>query len=118
MGLSVNEFNHTLNSLFGEKKQFKLLKVSEWRDFDGDDRDIDRRLLGYKYLVADLDMIIKFHIKIEGDTPIITNEEVQSTEVPISVCCPDSIVKFHGPSLFNCDISVTAKKIVLTKQGA
>jgi hypothetical protein len=113
MGLSLGDFNFSLDTLFGMTTQFKLLKVTEWREFDEGKQTGDKKLLGHKYQVADLEKVVKFNVKVEGATPVITNEDVLKATAPIFVTFTKTRASFYGKSLYDCDISVTAESVVI-----
>lgn len=118
MALQVSDFDFTLDSLFGANAQFQLKKVSEWREFGEGNQNEDKKLLGYKYQVANLDLVVKFTVKVESPTPVVSNDEVQKSPNPIYISFTNSRAVFYGKSLYDCDISVTAEKAIIKQKQA
>lgn len=109
MSVSVNEFEFALESLFGNDTQYKLLKVKPWRDYDSS----DKKQVGYKYQVLELERGIRLDVKVTGDIPAIKNEDLLKAAAPVFVTFVGSRASFYGDSLWKCDITVQADRCVI-----
>jgi len=118
MGLRVNDFKYTLDGLFGANAQLQLKQVSPWYAYDENNKSSEKKQLGYKYLMAELEHVVKFTVKVEGEIPVISNEELQKTSSPVYASFVNSKVSFYGNSLYDCDLSVTAEKILIKGKSA
>jgi hypothetical protein len=111
--MSIADFDFTLESLFGANTQYQLKKVSEWREFDESRAPEDKKVLGFKYQVAELDQVVKFVVKVAEASPVITNEDLQKSASPVFVTFANSRAKIYGKGLYDCDLSVTAEKAII-----
>ena len=112
MKFLINDLELTLEKIFGPNPQFVLKKVSDWNEHS-EDKNAKKVRLGYKYLVADLNLVIKFEVKVEGDKPVLTNEQVQKSSTPIGIAFTDAPVTIYGDDLRNCQMSVKADKATI-----
>jgi len=114
MGVSIrDDFNFTLDSLFGANAQFQLKKASIWYEYDDDKKQTTDTQLGYKYQVIHRENVVKFDVKVDSKTPIISVSDLRRARNPIFVTFTNTSVSFYGKSLYDCDLSVFAEEITI-----
>ena len=116
MSIAVNDFEHTLDSLCGVNAQFELRNVFAWfesKDKNKDNDDNEKKQLGYKYQVKNRDLAVKFDVKVESETPIISALDLRKSPTRINVTFTNTRASFYGNSLYDCELSAFAEKIAI-----
>jgi hypothetical protein len=127
MGFAIGDLELTLEKIFGANAQFRLKKVSPWQEYDEDvgedsnEKEKEKKtrpLLGYKYHVVYQDFGIKFVVKVEEPVAAIENQDIQKSASHVMVSFPNAAVGFYGKGLWDCDMSVTAEKVIIKNKPA
>jgi len=90
-----------------------LLSVAPYYAYaDGQKTD---SMLGYKYGVVDMKNFDKFSVKIQSKTPVITQEQLDTSKERIKVSFDNAVAKPYRTTGGDYDLSVTASGITLLK---
>lgn len=108
MELTAKDFYVGLNEVLPSEK-FIVKQVSPVYDYEkGVKTD---KVVAYRYSLVDPEMFEPFDVKVEGTTPVVTNEMVADRENRIWVALENAIIKPYEMKYGKVKFSISADSI-------
>ncbi len=101
-------------SVIAKDAHLILLEVQPYYDYK-DGKKTDTRL-GYKYTVVEDRNFEKFPVKIPGNSPAISKEQLENAKSRIFVSFDNAAGKFYRTDRGDYALSVTASDVSIVKQ--
>ena len=108
MNLLPKDFSIGLNEVLPNEK-FVVKQVSPVYDYE--DKKKTDRVIGYRYKLVDPELFETFDVKIEGTTPVVTNEMVADWDNRVYIALENAIIKPYEIKYGKVKYSIIADSI-------
>ena len=107
MSININDLEIRFEEIFGEH-ELLLKAVKPWREYEG-----EKQQLGYAYSINCPALCCRITVKMRGSEPVITNEELQKSQLPIRVVVTAEELVFYGKSIYEVELKVVASSVTI-----